>query len=348
MSKKLLSKGKYARMLKLTTDDGIVDALALDQRGSLVKGMKTAAAKYGKLFSMDMVYNFKQTVSEILSPYSSAILLDDQMGFKGIEAKSADTGLIMSYEKTGYDANEPGRLPSLIPDQSAQIMVQRGADALKVLLYFNPNDPDEINDQKKAFAQRYGTEGVAAETPTFLEIVTYDDRYDSSSLEFAKEKPELVLKSMKEFTQDKYHIDVLKMEIPFNPKFVAGWNRDASDSAYTEAEAKDYLKQLSDEATRPFIFLSAGVPTDVFQRGLKLAGAAGAKFNGVLSGRATWLEGVDIFARDGRDGLVDWLKHKGTRNVTELTQILSDNATPWFEAYGGKDNIQVVDISNIQ
>ena len=347
MAKKFLSKGKYDRMLKLTNNDPIIDALALDQRGSLVKMMKKASEKHGKLFSMKMVYDFKQTVSEVLSPLSSAILLDEQMGFKGIEAKSADTGLIMSYEKTGYDANEPGRLPSLIPDQSAQIMVTKGADALKVLIYYNPDDPDEINDQKKAFAERYGTEGLAAETPTFFEIVTYDDRYDSKSLEFAKEKPDFVLRAMKEFTQDKYHIDVLKMEVPFNPTYIDGWDSSVDESAYTEDQAKGYLKQLSDEATRPFIFLSAGVPTDVFQHELKLAGAAGAKFNGVLSGRATWIEGVDLFVRDGRDGLVDWLQHKGTRNVTELTKILAENATPWYEAYGGLDNIQVVDVSNL-
>ncbi len=348
MTKKVLSKGKYARMLKLTNSEGKIDALAIDQRGSIVKMMKTASEKYGKLFSMDMVYDFKETVSRILSPLSSAILLDEQMGFKGIAAKGENTGLIMSYEKTGYDATEPGRLPSLIPDQSAQIMVERGADALKVLLYFNPDDPDEINDQKKAFAQRYGTEGLAAETPTFFEIVTYDDRYDSKSLEFAKEKPDFVLRAMKEFTQDKYHIDVLKMEVPFNPTYVEGWDPDVTTAAYTEETAKQYLKQLSDEATRPFIFLSAGVPTPTFQRELKLAGSAGTKFAGVLSGRATWIEGVDIFVRDGEAGLVDWLKRKGTRNVQELTQILSENATPWFDFYGGQDNIEVVDISNLK
>ncbi|GHP14641.1 tagatose 1,6-diphosphate aldolase [Lentilactobacillus fungorum] len=347
MTKKFMSKEKYHRMMALSDDHGVINAMALDQRGSLVKGMKTAAEKYGKVFKMDMVYDFKEIVSKELSQLSSAILLDDQMGFKGIKAKSEDTGLIMSYEKTGYDADTPGRLPSLIPDQSAQIMVQRGADALKVLVYYNPNDPDEINDVKKAFAQRYGTEGLGAQTPTFFEIVTYDDKLDSKSFEFAKIKPELVLKSVQEFTQDKYHIDVLKVEVPFNPTFVKGWS-DSDNYAYTEDQAKDYFKQLDDEMTRPYIFLSGGVPTPIFQRQLKLAGQAGAKFNGVLSGRATWLESVDIWIKDGKDGLVDWLRNKGVQNVKELTEILSENATPWFEAYGGMDNIEVVDTSDLK
>ncbi|WP_056949312.1 tagatose 1,6-diphosphate aldolase [Lentilactobacillus kisonensis] len=347
MAKKFMSKGKFRKMMTVSDEKGIINAMALDQRGSLVKAMKIASEKYNKVFNMDMVYDFKEIVSRELSYLSSAVLLDDQMGYKGIAAKDKSTGLIMSYEKTGYDADTPGRLPSLIPDQSAQIMVQRGANALKVLVYYNPNDPDEINDVKKAFAQRYGTEGLAAETPTFFEIVTYDDKLDSKSLAFAKIKPELVLKSMKEFTQDKYHIDVLKMEVPFNPTYVEGWT-DSDEYAYTEEQAKGYLKQLSDEATRPYIFLSAGVPTPIFQRELKLAGDAGAQFNGVLSGRATWLESVDIWIKGGEDALVSWLKDKGTRNIKELTEILSQKATPWFEAYGGMDNIEVVDVSNLK
>ncbi|GAY73290.1 tagatose 1,6-diphosphate aldolase [Lentilactobacillus kosonis] len=346
--KKFISKGKYERMLKLTNDHGVIDALAIDQRGSLVKATKQAAEDAGKLWSMNMVYDFKETVSEYLSPLSSAVLLDEQMGFKGIAAKADETGLIMSYEKTGYDADTPGRQPALIPEQSAQIMIEKGADALKVLVYYNPNDPDEINDLKRAFAERYGTEAIAAQVPTFFEVVTYDDRYAADSLEFAKIKPELVIKSMKEFTQDKYHIDVLKMEVPFNPKYIKEWNPELEEAAYTEAEAQEYMKTMGEEATRPFIYLSAGVPMDTFQRELRLAGDAKVPFSGVLSGRATWIDGINIFVKDGREALIDWLKDRGTKNVTGLTTILNETAIPWYDVYGGLDNIEVEDISELK
>ncbi|MCY9806611.1 tagatose 1,6-diphosphate aldolase [Lentilactobacillus senioris] len=344
---KVMTKQKLNRMQKLTNEDGIIDALALDQRGSLVKMMKQAAADNGKPFSMKMVYDFKKLVSQVLSPISSAILLDAQMGFEGIEAKDPATGLIMSYEQTGYDVDTPGRLPKLIQDQSAQIMVEEGADALKVLLYLNTNDSDEINRTKQAFAQRYGTEALAVDVPTFFEVVTYDDRYASDSLEFAKEKPKMVIDAMKEFTQDKYHIDVLKMEVPFNPKFVKEWN-DGGEYAYTEEEVKGYLRELSAAATRPFIFLSAGVPTPVFQRELKLAGSVGTRFSGVLSGRATWRDGINVYAKDGEAGLVEWLEHKGTQNVMDLKEILSANATPWYDMYGGKDEIEIIDRPDVK
>lgn len=41
--KKVISKGKFERMNKLSNDQNIIDALALDQRGSLVNGMKKAS-----------------------------------------------------------------------------------------------------------------------------------------------------------------------------------------------------------------------------------------------------------------------------------------------------------------
>lgn len=65
-------------------------------------------------FSMDQVYEFKELVSQELTKRVSAILLDEQYGFKGIQAKDPNCGLILSYEKTGYDANTPGRLPELL------------------------------------------------------------------------------------------------------------------------------------------------------------------------------------------------------------------------------------------
>lgn len=340
---KNITENKMKRMQKLANDKGIITALALDQRGSLVKALQKATKNAGKDFDMEMVYDFKKIVISVLSSYSSAVLLDEQMGFKAIKAKDPKTGLIMSYEETGYDVDTPGRLPRLIPNQSAQIMIEKGADALKVLIYYNPNDSDEINDVKKAFAQRYGTEAMAAEVPTFFEVVTYDDKYASDSLEFAKEKPQLVIDSMKEFTKDIYHIDVLKMEMPFNYKYIAGWNDNPDgQSAYTEEDAKKYLRDLSDAATRPFIFLSGGVPTNVYQRELKLAGDANVAFSGVLSGRATWADGVDIFVNEGEAGLTAWLETQGKQNVEDLNEILSTTAKPWYDIYGGMDELEII------
>ncbi|PWF99993.1 tagatose 1,6-diphosphate aldolase [Levilactobacillus bambusae] len=342
---KRLTRGKVDRMQKLSDSEGQINALALDQRGSLKKMIQDAMERNGKAYNIQQVYDFKRDVSKVLSPHASAILLDEELGFEGIEAKDKNTGLIMSYEKTGYDVATPGREPELIPTQSAENMIANGADALKVLIYYNPNDPDEINDQKKAFAERYGTEAAAADIPTFFEIVTYDDKIDDpKGAEFAKEKPELVLKSAAEFTKPKYHMDVLKLEMPFNPDFVEGMTHSEATPVYTEAEVSDYLTQLGKIVTRPYIFLSGGVPTDTFMAQLKLAGEAHANFNGVLSGRATWKDGIEVYAKDGEDALIKWLETKGVDNINTIHKILNQYALPWVDNYGGKDEIDVIDL----
>lgn len=91
--------------------------------------------------------------------------MDEEYGFQGIEAKNPNAGLILSYEKTGYDVNTPGRLPELLPNESLQRLVQKGADAAKVLVYYNPDEPQEILDTKHAFLERLGTEAQAADIP---------------------------------------------------------------------------------------------------------------------------------------------------------------------------------------
>ena len=52
-------------------------------------------------------------------------------------------------------------------------------------------------------------------------------------------------------------------------------------------------------ATKPFIYLSAGVSNAEFSETLDLAGESGVKFNGVLCGRATWKDGIPIYAKQG-------------------------------------------------
>ncbi|MDF7670538.1 tagatose 1,6-diphosphate aldolase [Orbaceae bacterium ESL0721] len=343
MSKKRISRGKFNHMQQLSNANGVIAALAIDQRGSMVKMMQSAVGP--DRYNIDMVYEFKELVSQELTKYVSAILLDEEYGFKGIEKKNRDAGLLMSYEKTGYDANTPGRLPDVIPEDSLQRLLKKGADAAKVLVYYNPEDSQDILDKKHAFLERLGDEARAADIPVFVEPIVYDNEItNDKSPEFAKIKPEKVIKTIKEFTKDHYHIDVLKVEVPVAFNYVEGFN-ERNPVIYTQKQAANYFKQASDAATRPFIYLSAGVPTKTFQQELIFAGEAGARYSGILGGRATWFEGVDAYAKGGRDGLIRWLDSVGHENVEQLNKILKQYATPWYDIYGGFENIEVFDIN---
>jgi len=80
---------------------------------------------------------------------------------------------------------------------------------------------------------------------------------------------------------------------------------------------------------KPFIYLSAGVSNPVFIETLELAGESGAAFNGVLCGRATWKDGIPIFAKQGEAAFRQWLETTGVENITRVNEALKA-ATPWL------------------
>ena len=246
------------------------------------------------------------------------------------KARDKNAGLLLAYEKTGYDANAVGRLPDCLVDWSAKRLKEEGADAVKFLLYYDVDECEEINIQKKAYMERVGAECVAEDIPFFLEILSYDCKIDdNSTAEFAKLKPRKVIEAMKEFSKPRYNVDVLKVEVPVNMKYVEGFAD--GEVVYTKEEAASYFKQQDEATNLPYIYLSAGVSAKLFQDTLKFACDSGAKFNGVLCGRATWANGVEVFAKDGEEATVNWLNTVGRKNIEELNEVVERTATSWKE-----------------
>ena len=133
-------------MDNLSNEAGVISALAIDQRGSLKRMLAEAANKPA---DETTIVDFKEAVSSELTPYASAILTDPEYGLPATKVRDKNCGLLLSYEKTGYDTTEPGRMCDLIADQSALRIKNDGADAVKFLLYYDPDESDEINDKKR-------------------------------------------------------------------------------------------------------------------------------------------------------------------------------------------------------
>lgn len=320
-----ISSAVAKHLENLSTKDGVISALAIDQRGSLKKMLADAANKPA---DETTIVDFKKAVSSELTPYASSILTDPEYGLPATKVRDKNCGLLLSYEKTGYDTTEPGRMPDLIANQSGLRIKNEGGDAIKFLLYYDPDEGQEINDKKKAFVERVGAEAKANELPFFLELLTYDSKIkDTKSAEFAKVKANKVLQAIKEFSAPQYDVTVLKVEIPFNLKFVEGFNGN-NEVVYTQEQAKDLLKQQSDSTDLPFIFLSAGVTSEEFIAEIKMAEEAGADFNGVLCGRATWKPAIKPFAGESEAAGRKWLSTKGKENIENLNQALK-GAKSW-------------------
>jgi tagatose 1,6-diphosphate aldolase len=335
-----MSKGKFDGINEVADENGVIAALAIDQRGSLQKAI--AKAKGSPASDVDL-RQVKMLISEVLTPYASAILLDPEYGLEAISRRARHAGVLLAYEKTGYDASIKGRLPDLLPEWSVRRLIQAGANVIKLLLYYDPDDEPRINTIKQAFVERLGAECRANDVPFFLEVICYSDAIgDDKGLEFARLKPGKVAQYMGVFSQPHYGVDVLKVEVPVNMRFVEGTRaNEGGPVAYTREQAKAYFRQAAEVSRLPFIYLSAGVSDEVFRETLELAAEAGTSFSGVLCGRATWQEGIPEYARGGTEALRRWLSTRGAQNIQALNEVLRKGARPWWDFYGGKDNIGV-------
>jgi tagatose 1,6-diphosphate aldolase len=328
-----LTPGKLAGLRALSDARGVIAAAAMDQRGSLKKSL--AKEKGVAEMPDSALIEFKELVTEVLTRHASAILLDPEFGLPAAKRRNGK-GLLLAYEKTGYDAATPGRLPDLLDLWSVRRIKEAGADAIKILLYYTPYEKSHVNDHKHAWVERIGDECLAHDIPFFLELVGYDVHgEDEKSVAFAKKKPEIVSGSMSEFGKARYNVDVLKVEVPIQMEFVAGTRSFKGEAAYTRAEALEHFRDAASVTHKPFIYLSAGVSNPVFIETLELAVESGTTFNGVLCGRATWKDGIAIYAKQGAKAFRDWLDTKGVENISNVNKAL-EKAHSWFEKVGVK------------
>ncbi|HEV2473768.1 MAG TPA: tagatose 1,6-diphosphate aldolase [Chthonomonadales bacterium] len=345
-------------------DRGVFAALAVDHRGNLLQALAEARGPGGQANAADMLA-FKTAVTQVLTPYASAILLDPEYGLGAIPSRAPRTGVMLAYEQSGYyvsdrlsggrtqsvagrnkithDIETEGRLPDLLPEQSVRRLVEAGAQAIKILLYYNPYDAPRINSIKQAYVERIGAECAALEAPFFLEALVYDGALgDEKGPLFARRKPDYALRAIEEFRRPRYGVDVLKVEMPVNPAFVSGTRAyNGAEAAYSRNEAAKILRETASAASLPLIYLSAGVSNDVFCEMLEIAAEAGARFSGVLCGRATWQEGIAIYGQQGDAALRSWLADRGAQNIQAVNDILAGAATPWWDVYGGLEKSEI-------
>ncbi|MTV74328.1 tagatose 1,6-diphosphate aldolase, partial [Streptococcus pneumoniae] len=198
-----LTEQKRVRLEKLSDENGIISALAFDQRGALKRLMAQHQTEEPTVAQME---ELKILVADELTKYASSMLLDPEYGLPATKALDEKAGLLLAYEKTGYDTTSTKRLPDCLDVWSAKRIKEEGADAVKFLLYYDVDSSDELNQEKQAYIERIGSECVAEDIPFFLEILAYDEKIaDAGSVEYAKVKPHKVIGAMKVFSDPRFN-----------------------------------------------------------------------------------------------------------------------------------------------
>jgi len=109
-TKARVSSGKAKGIDACADSSGVIRAAAMDQRGSLRKEI----GKQGGQPTGESLTEFKTAVTRALTPHATAILMDPEYGLPALKAKAPGTGVLLAYEKTGYDADPANRMPDLL------------------------------------------------------------------------------------------------------------------------------------------------------------------------------------------------------------------------------------------
>ncbi len=186
-----------------------------------------------------MMSEFKTAITKVLTPHASAILLDPEFGLEARLARSSNAGLLLAYELSGYDNTQPGRLPDLLPHVSVKRIVDWGADAVKILIYYTPFE-DRQGQRHQARVHRAHRRRVRDLRDSVLPGIR-GLRSARAATRRASNTPRQAGDRQEEhgrILQAAVHVDILKVEVPINAEFVEGSAVYKGQTAYTRKEAR--------------------------------------------------------------------------------------------------------------
>jgi len=340
-----ISSGKLRGITKLADANGRFKMMAIDQRGSMVQALADVLNTHKADVQYEDVASLKTLITRALSPNATAVLTDPIYGHPySITEIPRDVALLLAYEESGYvseGSSQSERLSNPIENWSVAKAQRAGADAIKLLAYYHPDASPATLKHQQTFVRHVGDECEKHDLPFLLELVSYALKGTTKSVGFAKQKPDLVIRSVAEFTDPTYKVDILKLEFPADLKYTADYQESsfyAGDAAYEIAQVKEICQQLDETSTLPWVILSAGVDIEEFIENVHLATEAGA--SGFLCGRAIWKDAVQYYP--DTDAVNRFLQNEGTTNFRNANEA-AENALPWFDHrhFGGVENIRI-------
>lgn len=236
--------------------------LAVDQREAMRLMFKAA----GMAHTDQDITNFKVDATKILSPFASAVLVDNQFCYKQIveqKAISPQSAMIVAADQfipgNGIPVDQVGIDKTIDPFKARE----NGAKALKLLvLWRQDEDPEQRKEMVKEFNQICHSAGLVSIIEPVVRPPRVGDKFDREAA---------IIAAAKELGDS--GADLYKGEMPL---FGKGDSKTLLDAA----------KHLNDQINMPWVILSSGVDANLFSRAVRIAMTAGA--SGFLAGRAVW------------------------------------------------------------
>jgi tagatose 1,6-diphosphate aldolase len=331
-----ISAGKLWSMRRLADERGFFKMTAVDQRPgveALVRSRRGVAAA-----SFEDVGHAKRVLIETLSPWSTAMLLDPGYAYP-YAALQLDPrrGLLLTYEQWDSEETPGGRKTFAYPDWSVEKIKRLGADGVKLMLWWRPDASEAVKAHQRALVEQVGRDCRRHDIAFLLEPLLYPLGSEGSSARYeedAGKRPEMVIETAREFRDERYGIDIFKMESPIAANAVP--DPDGSESA----ACQHWFDELGRTLDRPWVMLSAGAGMEPFRRIVTHAVRAGA--SGYLAGRAIWWQ---IFESTFPDwaAMRDGIRRDGIPYAQGLHRLLEQHGTPWTGCRAFSAGVELAD-----
>ena len=324
----MMSNGKFEGLLHISSPRCFFSIVATDQRGALrsMLNPQSPASVSDEEIKHTKLSLIKNLVGRGSGGKATGVLVDPEYSFEKSFLTAcdirADVGLLMGIESTGYGgqgefAPEVAIFNGLEVDEAVRTIKQRGAAAVKMLIYYRADSPTHKHQESMVRAvggacERYD---IAFLLETLSHPLAGEPNKKKDPIAFAKKKPDIVVKTAAELTKPEYSIDVLKAEFPLELKYADQLGQDPVESCRTLDEASE----------TPWVVLSAAVDFPEFRENVRHAVENGA--SGFLGGRAIWKEAV------GRNDMDQFLATTGVSRLNELAEIVDKAAHPWYAKY---------------
>jgi tagatose 1,6-diphosphate aldolase len=290
----------------------LIHGVAVDAGSGLAAAIRTAR---GAASEDDDLFRFKRAVLAALGPAATTVLVDAALGPRLLPLFPSGCAPMMAFEADVYRISDADRITVLPDDLCVADYPGLGVRLLKFFLWYAPDDDPELNARKLGLVERVGAECAAAGVSFLMEPLVYDPRHTPGSEGFAAVKPDLVRRAVETFSDPRFRVGTLKIEIPVDLDFVEGFGAPQR----TEREVLAAFRNVIAAARGlPVVFLSAGVPFERFEASLRLARHSGAPVAGFMCGRALWSDAVGVFGAEGEAAMTDWLMTTGRTRLARL------------------------------
>ncbi|VWX61064.1 Tagatose-bisphosphate aldolase [Burkholderiales bacterium 8X] len=331
-----MSGGKLWCMRRLSDERGFFKMTAVDQRPgveALVRGRRGTDKA-----SFEDVGEAKRVLIQTLSPHSTAMLLDPGYAYPYAALQTDPRrGLLLTYEQWDSDETPGGRKTYGYPDWSVEKIKRLGADGVKLMLWWRPDASEEVKAHQRALVEQVGRDCRRHDIAFLLEPLLYPLGSEGSAARYeedAGKRPEMVIDTAREFRDERYGIDIFKMESPIAAAQVP--DPDGPDSA----ECQRWFDELGRTLDRPWVMLSAGAGMEPFRRIVAHAFRAGA--SGYLAGRAIWWKTFESSFPDWT-AMREGIERDGIPYAKQLHALLERDGTPWTDCRAFADGIELAD-----